>query len=270
MNIGVNALATMPNGDLVAGGSFSTAGGAVANKVARWNGSSWLPLGSGLSSTVFDLDVLPNGDLIAGGIFQSAGGTTVNFLARWDGGTWSGFGSGTSNAVLAVAHLPNGGIVAAGGFLQAGGLPSPAIALNVTTCPASCVATGAGCASSGGANTYVGLTLPWAGSAYRTLGTGLPSVAFVAVVSGFSATSIPLAAVLPPSPGGCVLLASPDVVELTISNAGTVESQIALPNTLSLAGVVLHQQLVALEVDSSLSFVQNTSTNALIATIGVL
>jgi hypothetical protein len=32
--------------------------------------------------------------------------------------------------------------------------------------------------------------------------------------------------------------------------------------------LVLHQQLVALEVDSGGSFVQNTSTNGLVATLG--
>ena len=89
------------------------------------------------------------------------------------------------------------------------------------------------------------------------------------MVNGFSATSIPLAAVLPPSPVGCNLLASPDVVDV-VTTTGTVDAQVALPNTPSLAGVVLHQQLVALEVDASFNFVQNTSTNALTATIGAL
>src|ERR1041384_6275755 len=39
----VNALAVLPNGDLVAGGQFTSAGGVAASNVARWNGSSWSP-----------------------------------------------------------------------------------------------------------------------------------------------------------------------------------------------------------------------------------
>jgi hypothetical protein len=62
--------------------------------------------------------------------------------------------------------------------------------------------------------------------------------------------------------------ASPDVVEIAISNAGAVDAQLALPNTPSLAAIVLHQQLVALEFDDNRNFEHNTSTNALVATIG--
>jgi hypothetical protein len=41
-----------------------------------------------------------------------------------------------------------------------------------------------------------------------------------------------------------------------------------LPNTPSLSGLILHQQLVALEFDAGGSFVQTTSTNGLVATVG--
>jgi hypothetical protein len=90
----------------------------------------------------------------------------------------------------------------------------------------------------------------------------------VAIVNGLVGTAIPLATVLPPSPAGCTLWAAPDIVDVTISITGTVDAQVTLPNTPSLAGLVLHQQLVALEVDSGGSFVQNTSTNGLVATLG--
>ena len=36
----VRAMTTLPNGDLVAGGTFSTAGGVVANRIARWDGTA--------------------------------------------------------------------------------------------------------------------------------------------------------------------------------------------------------------------------------------
>ena len=48
----VQSLAVLANGDIVAGGDFSMAGGVPASNVARWNGSSWAPLGAGTSDTV--------------------------------------------------------------------------------------------------------------------------------------------------------------------------------------------------------------------------
>jgi hypothetical protein len=38
-----------------------------ANYIARWNGTSWSALGTGMNGSVSALAVLPNGDLIAGG-----------------------------------------------------------------------------------------------------------------------------------------------------------------------------------------------------------
>ena len=35
---------------LYAGGDFTTAGGAPANNIAAWNGSSWSALGSGMNA----------------------------------------------------------------------------------------------------------------------------------------------------------------------------------------------------------------------------
>ncbi|MFN8816482.1 MAG: GC-type dockerin domain-anchored protein [bacterium] len=120
----VRALAVLPNGDLVAGGQFNTAGGVSANNIARWNGSAWSPLGSGMDSSVLALAVLPNGDLVAGGSFITAGGVTAGFIARWNGSAWSPLGSGfngSSPVVRALAVLPNGNLVAGGLFATAGG-----------------------------------------------------------------------------------------------------------------------------------------------------
>ncbi|MGB9613419.1 MAG: chitobiase/beta-hexosaminidase C-terminal domain-containing protein, partial [Candidatus Margulisiibacteriota bacterium] len=41
MNGSVYALAVDSSGNLYAGGSFTTAGGVSANRIAKWNGSSW-------------------------------------------------------------------------------------------------------------------------------------------------------------------------------------------------------------------------------------
>ena len=85
MNSDVYAL-TVYNGELIAGGNFTTAGGVACNRIARWNGSQWQPLGTGMSGTsspfIRTLTVF-NGELIAGGSFTTAGGVTCNYIARW-------------------------------------------------------------------------------------------------------------------------------------------------------------------------------------------
>ena len=47
-----NVWAMLPasNGDLIIGGDFVVADGSVANRVARWNGTTWLPFGGGIDS----------------------------------------------------------------------------------------------------------------------------------------------------------------------------------------------------------------------------
>lgn len=82
------------NGELYVGGHFTTAGGVVANGIAKWNGTGWSALGSGVVSnssaaTVYAL-IVYNGELYVGGIFNTAGGITVNGLAKWSGNAWHG------------------------------------------------------------------------------------------------------------------------------------------------------------------------------------
>ncbi|MFZ4573230.1 MAG: GC-type dockerin domain-anchored protein [Phycisphaerales bacterium] len=118
----VNALTRLPGGDLIAGGSFLTAGGVAASNIARWTGSDWLPLGSGTNGAVLALTTLQNGDVVAGGTFNRAGGATANFIARWNGAAWTPVGPGMSGAVRALTTLPNGDLIAGGSFVTIGGL----------------------------------------------------------------------------------------------------------------------------------------------------
>jgi hypothetical protein len=113
----VFALAVLPNGDLVAGGYFTAAGGVSAENIARWNGTSWSALGSGTNSVVNALMVLPNGDLVAAGGFSLAGGSAVSRVARWDGASWSALGSGVTGQVHTVTALAGGDLVVGGSFV---------------------------------------------------------------------------------------------------------------------------------------------------------
>ena len=70
------ALLVLPNGDLVAGGSMTTAGSSPADRIARWDGVSWQAMGSGPGALVQALAVMPNGDIVALG---SGGSNRLEF-----------------------------------------------------------------------------------------------------------------------------------------------------------------------------------------------
>jgi hypothetical protein len=120
------------DGKLIAAGNFATAGGVPADNIAAWDGSSWSPLGSGVSDgsntgTITALAVF-DGKLIAGGYFTTAGGSPVNSIATWDGNTWSPLGQGVGNGTVLALTVHNGELVAGGGFTSAGSIPASNIA----------------------------------------------------------------------------------------------------------------------------------------------
>ena len=47
-----------------------------------------------------------------------------------------------------------------------------------------------------------------------------------------------------------------------------ISPTLTLPNSASLVGVILHQQLVLLEIDANAAFVQNTVSNVISLTVG--
>ena len=112
---------TVYNGELIAGGNFFTAGGKEANAIARWDGTRWSPLGSGMSGGGVSALTMYNGELIAGGGFTTAGGSPASRIARLDGG-WSPLGSGMGGDYPYVYALTeyNGELIAGGNFITAG------------------------------------------------------------------------------------------------------------------------------------------------------
>jgi hypothetical protein len=96
LDLVASALTVAP-GALYVGGDFTDAGGiAAADRIAKWNGSSWsavstadsqFPPGGG----VLDIAV-SGGKVYAGGSFTNAGGNAnADFLAVWDGVSWQPF-----------------------------------------------------------------------------------------------------------------------------------------------------------------------------------
>ncbi|MBI4580787.1 MAG: hypothetical protein HY718_13855 [Planctomycetes bacterium] len=119
---------------LYAGGDFTTAGGVPANHVARFDGTSWAGLATGLDGTVWTLAVVDLGTgpaLYAGGDFLTADGMPVNHIARWDGENWQPLDSGTDGGVFALIAFDNGSapaLYAGGQFTRAGGVNAKNVA----------------------------------------------------------------------------------------------------------------------------------------------
>ena len=79
----------------------------IANRVAKWNGSSWSALGSGMDGRCLALAV-SGSDLYAGGYFTTAGGSAANHIAKWNGSSWSALGSGMNNQCLCAGGVGHG------------------------------------------------------------------------------------------------------------------------------------------------------------------
>ena len=115
---------------LYAGGDFTTAGGVAANRIAKWDGSSWSALGQRDERLrVHALAVFDDGSgpaLYAGGDFTTAGGVAANRIAKWDGTSWSALGQRDWTArVCALAVFDDGSgpaLYAGGDFTTAGGV----------------------------------------------------------------------------------------------------------------------------------------------------
>jgi|GEM_PF-1505579 len=127
VNSFVQALALLPNGDLLAGsGIMSTSTNPTG--MARWNGTAWQPIGTSLGGTVFTLKVFGQNDIVIGGQVTWPG--TLNQsggLVHWDGGsTFRSYGSGLQIAVYGVDRSADGLLAAVGNFhmLNDGSKPS--------------------------------------------------------------------------------------------------------------------------------------------------
>ena len=123
----------MFEGDLIAAGWFSTAGGVPATNVARWDGASWSALGDGVPSRVTALAVYEgqlfaneyrwtgtdwedfaqadsrvskltvwNGKLILAGFFSTVQGVAAEKICAWDGSTIQPLGVGCPDDVIAL------------------------------------------------------------------------------------------------------------------------------------------------------------------------
>ena len=204
-NFSVYALAFGRDGSLYVGGVFVTAGGVPASNIARWDGTAWSAVGSGVSNVngstapVYALAVGPDGSVYAGGQFTRAGGIPASNVARWDGTAWSALGSGTDRTVRSLAVGADGSLFALGVFRVAGGVAAvrvarwdgsawSALSSGITGEVRTLAATTDGSVYVGGRFTTVG-GVParniarWDGSAWSAVGGGTDSEVRVLAVA---------------------------------------------------------------------------------------
>jgi hypothetical protein len=203
----VSAAVTDSAGNLYIGGQFTVAGNVSANDVAKWNGSSWSALGSGMDADVEALAVSGN-TLYAGGYFMMAGGVPAHSIAQWNGSSWSplGLGMSGSNPFVSALAVSGNTLYAGGYFTTAGGVAAANVAQwNGSTWsvlgsgigggyggvfpPVLALAVSGNTLYAGGNFTSVGgvaanFIAQWNGSSWSALGSGMNSNVLALAVLG--------------------------------------------------------------------------------------
>ncbi|OHB58071.1 MAG: hypothetical protein A2Y12_07270 [Planctomycetes bacterium GWF2_42_9] len=117
MNNNINCLMEY-NGNLYAGGSFTTADYNDANYITVWNGSDWHKCGDGTNGNVNAIAVYKN-KLIIGGGFTTSDKTPNKYIAAIDKNSCKPLGSGLNGRVSALTIF-DGKLALGGNFTQAG------------------------------------------------------------------------------------------------------------------------------------------------------
>ncbi len=125
INDNVLAVGVNTSGVYAAGYFTDASGNSDADGIARWNGSSWVAMGTGIELLDIFIDIATLGnDVYIGGYFNNAGGVpNTQNIARWDGSTWNSVGGGLDQFVTTVKTF-GADIYVAGDFHNAGGNPN--------------------------------------------------------------------------------------------------------------------------------------------------
>lgn len=113
MNSDVFAINAQPNGTLVIGGAFTTAGGVTVTYNALWNGTGFTPIATNMNAAIYAVANGPGQSLYIGGAFSTAG----SFTLQSGFGIWTGSAFAlpdvlitTGATVQAIAVAPDGTI----------------------------------------------------------------------------------------------------------------------------------------------------------------
>jgi hypothetical protein len=114
---------TAVDGQLVAAGEFTAAGGVPANSVAAWNGSVWSSLGQPIETVTILSATNHNGRLVVSRSYTEDN-LRINDVAWRNAGQWSALGGPSARLDADVRDMTsyNGLLVVGGQFSQVGGL----------------------------------------------------------------------------------------------------------------------------------------------------
>lgn len=217
LNNGVNGyvytLAAPPEGQMgtYAGGIFTSAiqsSGSLltVNYIARWDGSGWSALGTGVNGVVYGITVSGT-NVYVGGNFSAASPVSAAHIAEWNG-SWSAitdlFGRNGVNGYVNAVAVSGMDVYVGGNFTAAAAGTAPATniarfdgAASLWRSVGSSVNDIVGAMAGNGTNVYVGgyftkadgtnvnRIAKWDGSNWSVLGTGLDGeVEHLAVESG--------------------------------------------------------------------------------------
>ncbi len=140
----VNAIATLSSTEIYVGGAFTTVAdsstaSASVNRIAKWNGSTWSPLGTatqnGATSTVSAISALSSTEVYVAGSFtvvadSSTSSLSVGRIAKWNDTTarWSLMGSGVNTTVNALVAVSSTEVYLGGSFFTANSVAASGIA----------------------------------------------------------------------------------------------------------------------------------------------
>ncbi len=119
-------------------GMFADIGGIAASNIARWDGSHWSALGSGVgwANCMCSFDDGSGPALFVGATAPLSSSSYGSGVVKWDGAQWSGVGgsvqvgsmNGLTNAIAGFDDGSGPAIYVGGSFDQAGGVPVQNIA----------------------------------------------------------------------------------------------------------------------------------------------
>ena len=122
----VHAIVADGSGNVYVGGDFIGIANVATQGIAKWDGTTWSALGSGIDGRVQAI-AISGTDVYVGGSFSSAGGVPANNVAKWNGSSWSALGLGMGipavQGVLAIA-VSGTDVYVGGDFNSSGGFPN--------------------------------------------------------------------------------------------------------------------------------------------------
>ncbi|MBI5853549.1 MAG: hypothetical protein HZB39_21275 [Planctomycetes bacterium] len=225
-------------------------------------------------------------DTLNPGSYPGYGGSPTTFCSEFDCVTneWLLYGQATFNTadpvIGRISRYYAGFVPSLGKVYKVSGQNPSGVGTTTGTCQyqatpvASSIVLGSGCNGSGGSGPVVFAPTfptdrPWLGRTYAFSVSGLLPASIVIGVFGFTTTSIPLSVLDPAGLPGCNLLVNLDVTWFMANAGGTATDSLLIPTSTSLAGAVLHQQALQVEL-SGFTMTALSSSNALTITLGAL